>query len=177
IPRTSAPTAAEDPNDEETTDDGPDAGVIAGAVVESLAGVGLMIGAIVVACRMGKKRVAQGDPATPRKSFKDTLRSIPRPVIHWTCGDSKNPKRVAELSGTASTMPQGQVRTSNQDSSGFAAQPCERTENLGTDLPARENPGPDLPVGQTVGTERPAGPNSQGWVRTQAQQLPYEIDA
>ncbi|KAM6513547.1 hypothetical protein FALCPG4_015944 [Fusarium falciforme] len=183
--RDPAPTATGGPDDEETTDDGPNTGVIAGAVVGSLAGVSLMIGAIVVAFRMGKERAARGDPETPRKSFKDTLRSIPRPVIHWTPGDPKSPsretglpviqtnfpvedpKRVAELSGTASTKPQVQARAYNQDSPGFEAQPYVRTENLGTELPA----------GQTAGTELPAGPDSQDWVRPQAQQLPYEMDA
>jgi hypothetical protein len=71
------------------TNDAKDAGsqtntaTIAGAVVGAVVGVGLLSGALFAAYRMGRRRANHIDLETPRKSFRDTLSSLPRPTVSW----------------------------------------------------------------------------------------------
>ncbi|KAF5592879.1 hypothetical protein FPCIR_5562 [Fusarium pseudocircinatum] len=78
------PSSTSEPEEEESSTDGgtkggggPSGGVIAGAVVGSIAGVALIVGVIILACRMGRR--SRDDTEGSGAGFRDSMRSIPMP--------------------------------------------------------------------------------------------------
>ncbi|KAF5685586.1 hypothetical protein FCIRC_3372 [Fusarium circinatum] len=92
--RTSKPEETESPTDRGTKDgDGPSGGVIAGAVVGSIAGAALIVGIIILAFRMGRR--SRGDTEGP-SGFRDSMRSIPTPTMTSHQPEPKPPVPVIQ---------------------------------------------------------------------------------
>ncbi|KAM5347315.1 hypothetical protein ACJ41O_010320 [Fusarium nematophilum] len=173
------PTETRDPGD-----GGPDAGVIAGAVVGSIAGVTLIIGGIILGFRMGRKASPQDDAEDRPKSFRDTLRSLPRPTVTWTGPEPKDapvnspqpifqPTVVAEEPGTEAKLCTEQ--SASQVSRSDVVTPIQVSPmSPGPSAWAVHAPGARA---ENPGVELPADPGSQGWARTESHPLPYEIDS
>ncbi|KAF5646190.1 hypothetical protein F52700_1880 [Fusarium sp. NRRL 52700] len=93
--RTSEPEETESPTDGGTKgSDGPSREVIAGAVVGSIAGVALIVGAIVLAFRMGRR--SRGDTEGPGGGFRESMRSIPMPTMASHQTEPKPPVPVIQ---------------------------------------------------------------------------------
>lgn len=147
------------------------AGVVAGAVVGSLAGVGLIIAALILGYRLGKKNAAND---TKPSGLRETIRTLPRPKV--TLSWAKPPPdpnhttvqqpNLVEIGGVA----RGSNLSEFQDS--------WRTHELGG--LARENDtGTPVESGGIVkGTnavELESSGRAQGWATTDYQPAPYEM--
>lgn len=95
IPSSSESTTTAPPESTTTTTSepsdrgGPSGGVIAGAVVGSLAGLILLASVLYVGIRIGRKRVAEGKTG----GFRDELKALPRPRVSvaWTRSPANTP--------------------------------------------------------------------------------------
>ncbi|CCT74838.1 uncharacterized protein FFB20_02136 [Fusarium fujikuroi] len=92
---TSEPEEPESPTGGETKgSDGPSGGVIAGAVVGSIAGVSLIVGVVILAFRMGRR--SRGDGERPGGGIRDSLRSVPMPTRAFQEPEPKPPVPVIQ---------------------------------------------------------------------------------
>lgn len=181
-------TSTDDSDSESRTDDtrpsepgkgGPSPGVIAGAVIGALAGVALIAGALILGFRIGRQHPAlDNQESGSKKTFRDTISSLPRPTIAWSRPNAKGtPER--DLQNDVSVL---QVNFSD-----------DTTTKRASELPS---PAPQSPVNQVQSipppispqpystaaveshrVELPTGLESQGWARSDAHPLPYEVDA
>ncbi|RTE77556.1 hypothetical protein BHE90_007968 [Fusarium euwallaceae] len=175
-------TANKDIDDQEDT--GPDAGIIAGAVVGSVAAVALIGGALVLGFRMGRRYHDQDDDETHPQSFgrslRNTMSSIPRPAVTWHRPEpEKQAQSTAQntVSCLQMTFPEDQHGPETTVVSGSAASPNSHDE---VKTPSHGSPRPvegQIQRIETLGSELPTGPDSQGWVRSEAHPLPYEADS
>ncbi|KAJ4266117.1 hypothetical protein NW762_004095 [Fusarium torreyae] len=152
--RTSMPTETNESADD---DNGPSSGVIAGAAVGSVAGVGLIIGIFFVAFRMGRRRSSRPDDEAPSRSLKDRLKALPRPQVTWSTPGSEQQAayQKPELSASQEIQRRGELeQASPQISNGSAAPATSNTQvyesggNPQFELPADRNwtrPGSPLP--------------------------------
>ncbi|KAH7237122.1 uncharacterized protein BKA55DRAFT_543759 [Fusarium redolens] len=93
--RPSEPEETESSTEEVTKDGGgPSGGVIAGAVVGSIAGVAFIIGAIILAFRMGRR--SRDDTEGPDGGFRDSMRFIPMPTAAGNQPEPKPPVPVIQ---------------------------------------------------------------------------------
>ncbi|WAO90029.1 Hypothetical protein NCS54_00743600 [Fusarium falciforme] len=94
IDESDSETQTDDTRPSETGKGGPRPGVIAGAVVGALAGVALIAGALILGFRMGRRHPQlDSQESGPKRSFRDTMSSLPRPTIAWS---RPNAKRTPE---------------------------------------------------------------------------------
>jgi hypothetical protein len=125
---TSAPTLSEpfprpstsDPSGNGNGNDnggGPNVGLIVGAVVGSVAGLALIIGLIILAYRMGRKR---NNSNTGGEAQAGGLSNIPRPSIIWT------------RKGTPSNVPSQMGPPQNKEAVPMMAQTHIPSQELGT---------------------------------------------
>ncbi|RSL67635.1 hypothetical protein CEP53_002913 [Fusarium sp. AF-6] len=165
------------PGPSETGKNEPSPGVIAGAVVGALAGVALLSGTLLLGFRMGRRHPQLDNQETkPKKSFRDTISSLPRPTIAWSRPKPKGTPE-SDLQNDVSVL---QVNFSD-------ATTGKRTSEL-------PSPAPQKPVNQTqiipppisqpystatvesYRVELPTGPESRGWARSDAHPSAYEVD-
>ncbi|KAF4436577.1 hypothetical protein F53441_13215 [Fusarium austroafricanum] len=189
--KSSEPTDTHDPDDE--GGDAPKTGVIAGAVVGSLAGIALIFGALILGFRVGRR--SRDDAEDPHRSFRDTLRSLPRPTIAWKHPEPKSPTYAIQPIFVGDCDPIGASRPTPIPSHNETNSPVTSPTYASGAETKRENELPASPSSAQTGnlvlpeghellaitgdpvTELPAGPDSQGWAVTGAQQHPYEMDS
>lgn len=166
-------TGTENSNGNSDSDDKNDssskAGVIAGAVVGSLAGVGLIIAALLMGYRLGKKNAANSNSTKP-SGLREKIRTLPRPKV--TLSWARPPQdpdhttvqpNVFEIGGVA--------RGSNLEE----FQGWRTHELVGL---ARENDTPVESRGIAKGNnavELESSERAQGWATTDHQPAPYEM--
>ncbi|RSL46571.1 hypothetical protein CEP54_013773 [Fusarium duplospermum] len=180
------PTETKSMLDKDTDDEegaGLDASTIAGAVVGSVAAVTLIGGALVLGFRMGRRHHDQDDdeilPPSFGRSLRNTMSSIPRPAVTWHRPEPKQ-RSQSTTQNTVSclqmTFPEDQ-RPETTVVSGTAASP---TSNDEVKTPSHGSPRAvegQIQRIETLGSELPTGPDSQGWVGSEAHPLPYEADS
>ena len=86
---TTSPPESTTTTSEPSAGGGPSGGVIAGAVVGSLAGLILLASVLYVGIRIGRKRAAEGKTG----GFRDELKALPRPRVSvaWTRSPANTP--------------------------------------------------------------------------------------
>jgi hypothetical protein len=163
--RITVPTATEDPDEGKEGSARVDSpGVVAGIVIGSLAAVALICVAIFLAFRLGRKKTGtQRHHETRRKSFREKLRSLPRPSIIWARPALKDEVKTetTHAESPASLEPEAQI----------------------TDRITQNNPPPIIFEAMASASienpkiELPTGLEPLGWARTEANQKVFEVDA
>ncbi|KAM0426119.1 hypothetical protein ACHAPT_008750 [Fusarium lateritium] len=166
---------------ENKADGGPNAGTIAGAVVGSVAAVALIIGALFLGFRMGRRHQAQDDNETqPRgfgRSLRDTVESIPRPVLTWHRPKPKHRPEEPPVAFLQMNVPEDGGGSDTKAESEAVPSPGSRGQVM---TPTQGSPQPidgQIQHGESLGAELPTGLDSQGWVRSESHPLPYEADS
>ncbi|KAH7265893.1 hypothetical protein B0J15DRAFT_235661 [Fusarium solani] len=180
-------TSTDDSDSASQTDDtrlsliakgGPSSGVIAGAVVGALAGIALIACALIIGFRMGRRHPRlDNQESGPKKSFRDTISSFPRPAIGWSRPNAKEtPKN--DLQNDVSVL---QVNFSDDATAKRASElpsPAQSPVNQVQSIPPPISPQPySTDAVESHRVELPTGLESQGWARSDAHPLPYEVDA
>ncbi|RSL42170.1 hypothetical protein CEP54_015578 [Fusarium duplospermum] len=144
-------------------------GAIAGVVIGAIAGLCLIGCGFYIAYRMGRR--SRNDPETPRRSFMDSLRAIPRPNVNITWTQPKDNARVPALQQTfTEDLAKGPGEMLG-DTSQHNQQP-----NVpgGQHLPKSEVPVVELACERVDKAEAPT--DDAVGARTDAQQQPYSVD-
>ncbi|EEU45298.1 uncharacterized protein NECHADRAFT_80854 [Fusarium vanettenii 77-13-4] len=157
---------------------GPSPGVIAGAVVGALAGIALIACALIIGFRMGRRHPQlDNQESGSKKSFRNTISSFPRPAIARSRpNDNGTPER--DLQNDVSVL---QVNFSDDATAKRASKlpsPAQSPVSQVQSIPPPISPQPySTTAAESHRVELPTGIESQGWARSDAHPLPYEVDA
>ncbi|KAH6866258.1 hypothetical protein B0T10DRAFT_554113 [Thelonectria olida] len=171
-------------------DDSLSGGAIAGIVIGSIAAVALIICALLLGIRMGKKLAdRRDDEAPPPSGFRTTMRSLPRPKISWSRPESSQvPSDTPYIKdrGTVSSVVDAPASVESlriTQSIPVAGVTTEPKSVAGTPSPRPTTNHQDLELPPTlaearesIASELPTRFESRDWAGTQPQQFPYEMD-
>lgn len=161
--------------------DGPSTGTIVGAVIGALAGVAAIVGALIIGFRMGRRHSPpDNQEAGTKKSFKDTLSSLPRPTISWTRPGTKKSLGSGEQNAVSvhqANFPDDATRTSTMGPAELPNPVSHRPDNQAHTLQpinTQNRPAAGVEYSQA---ELSTGLEAQVWARSESRPWPYEVDA
>ncbi|KAL2686831.1 hypothetical protein Neosp_004373 [[Neocosmospora] mangrovei] len=174
------PSQTDDPRpiQTETGKDGPSPGVIAGAVVGALAGVALIACALIIGFRMGRRHpTPDNENSGSKKTFRDTISSFPRPTIAWSRPNAnETPER--DLQNDVSVLQVNFTDDATAKRTSELPSPAQSPVNQVQSIPPPISPQPySTTAVEAHRVELPTGLESQGWARSDAHPLPYEVDS
>ncbi|RTE85335.1 hypothetical protein BHE90_000111 [Fusarium euwallaceae] len=160
---------------------GPSTGTIVGAVVGAVSGLAAIVGALIISFRMGRRHQSlDNQEAGTRKSFRDTISSLPRPAITWVHpGTKKSPTSDEQKpSVLQASFPDDAAGISTKGPaelpSPISQTPGNQAQNMLQPISTQTHAAAGV---ESPSTELPAGPEAQGWARSESHPSPYEADS
>lgn len=163
-------------------DDGLSSGTIAGIVIGAVACLATIAGALFIGFRWGRRHaLVDNQEARPKKSFKETINSLPRPTIVWSRPGNKpsadievqNAISVPQINSPGDTAGTGR-KTPVELPSPVPHSSGDQAPNISQPVSTRAHTAAEM---ERPGVELPAGPEAQGWARSESHPLPYEADS